>query len=645
MADLFDTFQPASLRVSLDGTMRDIEARLLPSGEHYRVIRSEHPDVVLDEFDIQRSILLSWTRDRYGKPDRFGIHWHQHLLMFMKLLMPETIITPSFVDLAIATEIALEEHRDLVNMIGAKSTGKSAYMARIGLTLVALDPGYTRCYVAAPFKNVADFTIWSEIQSCFAEIKRHHGDIYPEARETPSAKLIQLDITHAKGGRLDLIGLDNVGKLQGTKSRNAERGFMVLLGDEIALFPTQDFVQVLDNITGNKNFIGFDGCNFKSPLGMDGILCSPEGMEYTDLDPDTHHIWRSGYNSLTIRLDGHLSPNVLTDREIYPFLLNERKRANMEAQHGKQGPKYLEQIRSFPHHGVEDQFLLTMERLRSGGAYDKFWNRDSQPWTRVAFCDPGWGGDPCKIIGLEFGPARLQAHDGSVVMTNIIRPIGPIETIKVDANMMADIDFLRRLTEISEGPVMLKEGRMVTMDLQIAVQCGEFLRKYGIPRSNFGYDSSCRGSIAQEMATVLGPQVKVYDFVNVATEMVVASDGATARERYRNLRSESYFTLQLIVASGQLKDADVIPDAIMQACRHRVVQAGMKQALESKSDYKKVNQGKSPDSSDCLAGGCHLARRCGFMLSFDRSGASVSVAIPFDFANIRPRPRLPNLRT
>lgn len=646
MTELFTNFVPCAKRCDLTGSPKEIQRRLLPSTDHWKKIREEHPG--LDGFDIERNILRGWKRTNsqndYGKPGKYGLYFYEHLLLFMSMLMPATLITPAFVDEAIATEIMIAEGMDLLNIIGAKSTGKSAYLARCSLTLLAIDPEYTRVYVAAPFKNVAEFTVWSEMVSCFDEIKRHHGDIFPDMKYTPAYKLIQFVMGQPKAGRADLVGLDNVAKLQGAKSKDAERGFFILVADEIALFPTQDFLQVLDNVTGNPNFIGFDGCNFKSILGMDGTICNPRKGEYGDLNPDIDHIWLSAYNSLTLRLDGHLSPNVLENREIYPFLLTERKRANMELQHTQRGVKYLEQIRSFPHAGVEDQFVLSMDRLRSGGAFDKMYWPEGGDWTRVAFLDPGFQGDPCKIGAFEFGPGRVQTHEGGLVNITIFRPVAAIETLRVELGMLCDESFLQRLQAVSDGPVMIKEGREVTMDLQIAVQAAEFLRRNKVSKANFGFDSSMRGSIVQEMATVLGSQINVYDFVAPATEMVVDHEGHTAKEKYRNIRSEIYFTMQLIVAGGQFREADLVMDAIGQVCRHRIVQAGMKSAIEPKVKFKEMNQGKSPDAADVLTGAVHLARKKGMNLSFSRGAiANNSISNYEGFNTVNPRPRFARL--
>lgn len=648
MTELFTNFKPCAEWADLSGTHKDIQARLLPSTDHHVEIRTQHPG--LSAFDIERSILRGWKRNAhindYGKPGRYGLYFWQHFLLFMSYLIPSTIITPSFVDEAIAMEIAMAEQIDLVNYIGAKSTGKSAWMSRAALTLIAIDPEYSRAYFAAPYKNVADFTVWAETVSCFQEIEKHHKDVFPDAKYTASVKLIQMQLGQAKAGRADLVGLDNVGKLQGAKSRDPERGWFLLVADEIAVWQNQDFIQILDNITGNPNFLGFDGCNFKNTLGMDGVLCNPRKREYQDLNPDLDHIWLSDYNSITLRLDGHCSPNVKEKRVIYPFLLTETKRSNMETQHTQLGPKYLEQIRSFPHAGVTDEFVLSMDRLRSGGAFDTAWWKSTGQWTRVAFLDPGWQGDPCKIGCFEFGPGKVQTHEGGLHEMTIFRPIGPIETLKVQVGLRADHDFLVRLNSVSDSPVLLKVDMEVTMDLQIAVQTAEFLKKHNIAKSNFGFDSSMRGSIVQEMATVLGPQIVVYDFAALPTEMVVDHEGHLAKDKYRNLRSEIYFTIQLMVAGSQLRDGGFVMDALGQVCRHKVVAAGMKQAIEPKIKYKESNQGKSPDAADVLAGACHMARRRGMNLAFNRSARERFSSSFEDLPpTIRPRPSFAKLKT
>ena len=295
-------------KVPLTGGQRDIEERLLPLPSYYREIRKEHTG--LSAFDIERSILRNWDRP-YDEPSKHGDPWHKHLARFAKLLIHSTVITPWFLDECLALEITLSNDRDLLNLIGSKSSGKSSFMARIALTLLGIDPEYTLIYAAAPYKNVADYTIWGELETCFLEIKQTHGEVYNAMRRVPSGNKCYFTERYPKTGRAELVGLDQAARLQGAKSFNPDRGFLVVLADEIGVFPSQAFVEILANITANKNFVGITGCNFKSINGMEGLLCNPEAGEFTALDIDKDHIWKSDYNSITLRLDGHLCPNII----------------------------------------------------------------------------------------------------------------------------------------------------------------------------------------------------------------------------------------------------------------------------------------------------------------------------------------------
>lgn len=634
-----ENFQPHVLGLDLSGSRRDIEARLLPYPEYYDIVRQQFPTA--SEFDIERSILRKWPQSEIGKPGKFGTYWREHLLRYIKLLIPSTVITPSFMDEVFALEQTFLHKREIVNFIGNKSAGKTSFLARIALALVSIDPEYTAAYVAAPYKNVADYTVWSEVDSCYREIEEKHGEAFPGIRSLPSSHTFFFSEIHPKAGKIKLIGLDQTAKFQGSKSRDPLRGFFILIADEIGVFPSNAFVEIIGNVTANKNFIGLTGCNFKSMLGMDGILCDPAGREYQDLDMEKDHIWLSNYNSLTLRLDGHLSPNVLANREIYSFLLSETKRASMEDTHGLRGPKYLEQVRSFPNTSSGEQFVLTLDQIRAGGAKDKFWNRASgQLWTKVSFCDPGWEGDPCKIGAFEFGKAMVQAHDGTMHAIDIFRPSGPIETIKIQSGIQVTPEILEKITRFSKGPIMTKEGRDFSMDLQIALGCAEFNARHGIPSSHFGFDSSMRGGVVQEMVTLLGPEIMAYDTANKPSTMVMDGHGMMASDKYRNLRSELFFTLATIITSGQFRDADFVMDALAQICRHKVVRAGTKEAVESKADYKKANQNKSPDAADVLVGAAHVARRKGFQLAMNKKQAAsmFSPAAQIELSGIRPRP-------
>lgn len=646
-----DNFTPHALRLGFvendERRAKDIEEELLPRPRYYKEIREALNNQMASEFDIERSILRKWDRADIGKLGKYGEPWRNHVARFMKILMPKTVVTPSFMDELYAIELAIACRLEVCNLIGHKSAGKSALLARLALTLICVDPDYSVAYAAAPYKNVAGYTIWSEVESCFREIEEEHKRIFPHLQSKKSESTFQISAGHAKAGFIRLIGLDQVSKFQGTKQREQSRGFFILLADEIGVFPSQAFIEIIGNVTVNAGFLGITGCNFKNTLGMEGTLCEPLKGEYTNLSLEGDHIWLSAYKSVTLRLDGHLCPNVLAKRTIYPFLLTEEKRANLEEIHGLRGPKYLEQARSFPNNSSGDRFVLTLDQIRAGGAYDKFWQPvTSDVWQRVSFCDPGWGGDPCKWGAFEFGRAMVQTHDGSMKSTMLLKPVGPIQTIRVQEGLLVTEEVLAKFSRFSRGPVMVKEGRELSMDMQIALACAELNASHNIPSSNFGFDSSMRGGIVQEMVTILGPEIVSYDTGSKPTTMSVGAQGGTAQDKYRNLRSEMFFNLASIITSGQFRDADKIQDALGQVCRHKVVQAGMKDAVEGKDKFKESNQGKSPDACDVACGGFHMARRRGFEMAVNKREAAnhfhenISTGIP-----IRPRPTSARLRS
>jgi len=640
-----EQFSPSALAVSLEGTAKDIEERLLPKKPSYYIeIARTNPSA--SEFQIERSILNKWPRNEIGQLSKYGEPWRNHFLRFMRLLIPSTVITPSFMDEMFAIELSIATGEKIVNFIGHQNAGKSAIMARIALTMLAVDPEYSVAYLAAPYKNVAGYTIWTELTRGFRQIERHHKDAFPSLKEAKTENAIYFSDNSEGAGYIKLIGLDQVSKFQGTKAEDQTKGFFILIADEIGVFPSQAFLEVIDNVAGNDNFLGMTGCNYKSMIGMEGVLCDPRGKEYNDLDPDKDLIWLSAYNSITLRLDGHLCPNVLEKRVIYTYLLREERRIQIEATHTNKGAKYMEQVRSFPNTSSGEQYVLTSEQIRAGRAYDDFYSQFTNDWEKTAACDPGFGGDPCKIGGVEWGMANVQAHDGSSQLMNIIRPIGPIETIPVLSNEKITIEVLARINRFSRSPIAVREGDVFSKELQIALGCAEYLHKHNIPTRNFCFDASMRGEITRELVTVLGVDVVPYDTMNKPTEMVMDHEGKTAQDKYPNLRCETYFTTAAVITSGQFREAGRVQPALAQMCRHRVVAKGAKEALETKEKYKEMNQGKSPDDSDTLTMGIHHARRRGFQLAWNKKEA---VAIyhnqVFDIYSISKRPSVGRLKS
>lgn len=564
---------------------------------------------------IERSILRKWKSEwsQEGKGP-YGYSFTHHFCEYVKVACPKTDIHEFFVDQVRGFEnTAFLKGKKILNIIGSKNSGKTDFFATFAMCILSIWPEYTTVYVAAPYKTAADSSVWGRIITRMTQMKDANPDLWEDVYEWKSKDRVVFE-DHAETGFCELRTLDKIGKLQGAKSFDPDKGWLILLCDEVALFPTRALLDLLDNLTGNANFFCMTGCNFKNTEGLEGDLCRPDGREYSELDMDADQEWDSGYKSYTIRLDGHYSPNILAKRIKYRYLLTEKVRADAEEIHGLMGPKYLEQIRSFPNNSMADYFVTSREKVRAGGGWDDF-VFDKGNEVRVAACDPGFGGDPCKIGVFEFSNGRIQDSEGVFHTVPLFMPLQAIETIPLTVSKIADEDWIRRLNQQSGGSMFVREGQEITMDQQIAVQTGEFLERWGVKRGNFVFDGSLRAGIVTEMIKVLGNTVTGLDYgATASTRNGDLTGQKEARDLYTNFVTEMYFNFARLVQSGQFRGAELIPGAINQVCRRqwKTTSKDIK-ALETKDDYKKANQQKSPDDADVLIMGLEAALRSGFM--------------------------------
>lgn len=611
---------------------------------------------MLSPVDIERSILRAWKPEWSRNPEscpynfseeiRFADElpvrvvsgWTQHMLRYQRANFPTIKIDPWFVEKWEDFEKVRIDGREtdgtrkIINFIGSKNSAKTNFFAMFCLLMVSVDPQYTRAFVSGPYKSAADATVWGRVGTRFNQMKSAEPALWKGCLEKKSDQRFVFSVENPEAGYIELITLDKVGKLQGTKSLDPDRGWLILICDEIAEFPSKALMDALSNLTGNQNFVCMTGCNFKNIEGLDGDLCRPEGKEFSELDVEKDLEWASAYRSWTFRFDGHRCPNVIAKKVIYPYLLREEDRKDMESIHGLNGPKYLEQIRSFPNSSMSDYFVITREKIRSAGGYDEFvWDEDGRN-TLVGFCDPGFGGDPCKIGAFKFGRGRFQDVEGIWHGITIFEPAMAIQTIKLDLTQQCDKDWLQRLGQLTARDMFIKHGAPVSLEQQIAVACGEFMESHGIERQNFGYDGSMRASIVHEMTAVLGSTIHSIDFGGKATDraILVGSKEQKANELYYNFVTELYFFLSNVVQAGQFRGGDKIPAAIAQLCRRPWFTTGAKKQLQPKQQYKADNQGRSPDDADVLVGALEVARRAGFMDN-PRRKASGSMPNPAKF--------------
>lgn len=604
---------------------REIEAALIGDVSYRRAILLKHPGT--PSLTIERSILAWFMGKDYNQEYHgSGQEWHVHFCRYMKLLIPSTTITPWMMEKAWALQQVLADPgRKVLNLIGSKNSEKSSFMCRASIALMSLDAREGFGFAAAPFKNAANYTVWSEFTRRFSEVQDQDTGMMPEMSLKNTDRIAVFSSQPGKFGQVELIGLDDTGKLQGAKSDDVDKGYFIVIADELALFPTTHFLDILENIKSQDNLIVFTGCNFKSVIGLEGEMCRPEGLSYEDLSIDEDQFWESEYYSCTIRSDGHRCPNILSGVDLYKFQLKNKDRETSEQQHSLDGAKYLEQVRSFPSMNAAHEMFLREDQIRSGGAHDEFVK--SGPFVSVAFCDPAFGGgDDAKIGAFEFGPAKVQTMDGSYREVTVFAPIATPEDIPIKTKQVVTEEWIRRLRRVAPGKeVLLKPGRDVTVELQLAVYCAEFLQRHGISPSHFGFDDSMRGDFTHEMMTIIGNACRIIRFGSPPSDRQCSASGALANEIYKNKVSEMYAAFKEIVISGQLRRAGLIPGALWQMKHRKWIDKGTKEAIEPKDLFKKHNKGRSPDEADDVIGGLEVARLNGMALSFQRVSRSQAV--------------------
>lgn len=641
-----------------------------PEPQYVQDIRDRNPGREITRVEVERQILREW-RTEWSRDMRRGPWGHTftgHLIAYTCHAFPRLDMNPWLRRMLSSFEFTYyKQRRKICNFIGCQNSGKTDYFATFAMVMLSIRPECTKIYAASPYESAAQSGMWGRIQKRNADGERTGcSGKYISSKE----KIVLRELPEA--GMVELRPIDKVGKLQGTKQADPEWGWFILFCDEIALFPTKDLLELLANLRGNERFFCYTGCNFKSIHDLAGVLCKPEDREFSSLEADRDHRWLSGLGSVTYRFDGHRSPNIVAKKVLYKYLMKEEDRRQLELDYGLTGPKYLEQARSFPFSSLAEFFVTTWEEVKSySGTQDVIW---AGPTERVAFCDAAFGGgDPCKFGIYEFGMARCEDSEGKWHNRQVFRPVTQHITIPIAVGMpltKAWADRVKALTP--SGKYQFQElGTKVSADQQVAVLCGETLREWNIPFSNFGFDGSMRSEFTQEVITILGNDVIALDFGGTPTDRPGDALGNPAKDLYTTFVAELYFSFGHLVRAGQFRSANTVTKAVSQAVKRWWRWRGNKKGIQPKGNLGKADDkigtepgdtrqklksykdqhGESPDDADTLVGAIEIAKRKGLCLESSRvksvtdeqaakaaGQSSVAMAAALN-AMLRPKPR------
>lgn len=148
---------------------------------------------------VEKRILFEAKRPNWGGTSKWGKPYFRHMLSLIKLAFPDTDITPSLADAVMCFCIGIGGgEKKLEHLIGSQNSGKSAGAIRIAFAVMIIDPEYSAVFVANPFDNAADSTVWGDVEELWDQLCEHHPNdtgkglaeatwLFPWGRSTPTA--------------------------------------------------------------------------------------------------------------------------------------------------------------------------------------------------------------------------------------------------------------------------------------------------------------------------------------------------------------------------------------------------------------------------------------------------------------------------
>lgn len=566
--------------------------------------------------EIEREILFEAGRDQWAYESAYGKPYYQHFLTLMALLDENTDITPTIADATKVFCMSFSHSIKVINLIGSQNAGKSAGSVRIAFCCFYIDPDFTSIYVANPFNNTAESTVWGDMLEMWDNLCLTHphetkerstslfpkGFVYQDRYISAIPKL-------AKAGFIKLQDPKDEAKFKGGKTKKSNephRGLILHIFDEINEVKSYAYLNVLPNLS-SQNFVCISSQNFKSEDDMGGLICEPvarwigDYRLYKELDVDRDHIWPSAFASMTLRFDGKRAANMQAGRVIYPYLF---KQADWDrlAEQGTDSEAFFSQARSFPVRGQDENSVLSKAKI-SGSQYNDRWFTITGNHTRVAFCDPAFGGKDKALWGFAaFGPAAVVEGEGESSIKPLFHISHHFVTLKLVKDAVYNGYWLDRMKAVGIDPETVIVGSEVSVEDQIAIQCAELNTRHGISADNFGFDFSMRADIVSSMRKFLGFECKAFEYNLPPEGYKLESLNTTTTDYCKDRVTELCYLTADLFNSRQFRGGEYCETAITQLARTKTTTVLKKKKCQNKREYKSQQKQVSPDDRDVLIG-------------------------------------------
>jgi hypothetical protein len=486
---------------------------------------------------------------------------------------------------------------------GCASSGKTDFFAVWAIVNFIAAPYDTMVLVTSTTLKDSRKRIWGSIRDYWQAAPPLPGKL------VDSMGLIRFE--DGTGGTSDKCGItliaaekkkekEAVGKLIGFKNRR-----VIVIADEMPELSESILEASASNLSLNPEFQFIGIGNPASRFDAFGILAKPKGG-WQSISP-LEEEWDTE-RGLCIRFDGERSPNVLTGKTIYPWIVTQAKLDEAKARFGENSLAYYRMFRGYwAPTGDEDNIYSETEIISAGADGEAIW---LEPPTKIAGLDPAFtnGGDRTPIQFGEFGISR----DGIPTLMFTHRKL-------LQDNVH---DKKRTRTE------------------QIVQQFKDTCEAEGVEPWCASYDKSgAGGPFGDVVSMVWSPEVLGVQFGGKASELPVSiSDSALSSERYTNRVSELWFGAKELIRTGQLKGIDRELAKEMCARKYSTKKgASIRMEVESKTDMK-ARTGASPDLADAAMILIELCRqRFGFggmTVTMKRQETSIQVKRKITFGRL-----------
>lgn len=308
--------------------------------------------------------------------------------------------------------------------------------------------------------------------------------------------------------------------------------------------------------------------------GNFGRNCEPKDG-WSSVNSEVDKEWTSKTGAHVLRLDGLDSPNIVSGRDDFPFLLTNKGLNGIREKKGEDSPEWWTYVRAwFPPEGSSGVIFNKEITDRSQGI-EPIWYADKVP---IAACDPAFEGGAACVLGLGY-----TGRPAGNPRQHIVQGVRWIEIKRSDTSVPITLDFAR----------------------QIKTLC----LNHGVKPSHFICDGTGNAlGLTDQLKIIWSGDIVVQMFGGNPTELkITQEDTVTCVDRYDRFVSELWYSAREWMKAGLVYLPKPPDDLIFELQARTYEMRRGKIRVETKDEMKDRGL-KSPDYGDTCCLMVHLVR-------------------------------------